>query len=152
MCSASTHMRAPPPPRLRPTPSARRPRLRARAGGAQVREVEALEEGLMAEAQRFIVLGQTDSLWKEHLQARARGAASVGALSSPAPVHAGGRPCEAAGPPWRGSSHRVPLLSELLLHTGGAACAGGFGSGGGPDVQALPADHARPPSSDRPRM
>lgn len=36
----------------------------------QVREVESIEAGLMADAQRFIVLGQTDSLWKEHLQAR----------------------------------------------------------------------------------
>ncbi|KAK9821732.1 hypothetical protein WJX81_008527 [Elliptochloris bilobata] len=36
---------------------------------AKVREIEAVEAGLMADAQRFIVLGQTDSLWKEHLQA-----------------------------------------------------------------------------------
>ena len=35
-----------------------------------MREVEGIEAGLMADAQRFIVLGQTDSLWKEHLQAR----------------------------------------------------------------------------------
>lgn len=34
-----------------------------------MREVESIEAGLMADAQRFIVLGQTDSLWKEHLQA-----------------------------------------------------------------------------------
>ena len=43
--------------------------------GEQVKEVEGIDPGLMADAQRFIVLGQTDSLWKEHLQAR--GSASV---------------------------------------------------------------------------
>ena len=37
----------------------------------QVKEIEGIETGLMADAQRFIVLGQTDSLWKEHLQASA---------------------------------------------------------------------------------
>ena len=37
----------------------------------QVNEIEGIETGLMADAQRFIVLGQTDSLWKEHLQASA---------------------------------------------------------------------------------
>jgi preprotein translocase subunit SecA len=30
--------------------------------------VDGLEPGLMAEAQRFFVLTQTDNLWKEHLQ------------------------------------------------------------------------------------
>ena len=32
-------------------------------------EVEAAEDGLMGEAERFFVLSQTDNLWKEHLQA-----------------------------------------------------------------------------------
>jgi len=30
--------------------------------------VEEYEPGLMSEAQRFFLLSQTDSLWKEHLQ------------------------------------------------------------------------------------
>ena len=33
--------------------------------------VEEQEPGLMSEAQRFFLLSQTDSLWKEHLQVRA---------------------------------------------------------------------------------
>ena len=37
--------------------------------GVQVEEVNAVEPGLMQEAQRFFVLTQTDNLWKEHLQA-----------------------------------------------------------------------------------
>tara|TARA_X000000368_G_scaffold410600_1_gene394316 strand:- start:638 stop:2023 length:1386 start_codon:yes stop_codon:yes gene_type:complete len=32
-------------------------------------EIEALQPGLMAEAERYFVLSQTDNLWKEHLQA-----------------------------------------------------------------------------------
>ena len=36
---------------------------------AKVAEVEALEPGLASEAARFFVLAQTDTLWKEHLQA-----------------------------------------------------------------------------------
>mmetsp|Transcript_579 Transcript_579/g.2255 ORF Transcript_579/g.2255 Transcript_579/m.2255 type:complete len:1019 (-) Transcript_579:61-3117(-) len=32
-------------------------------------EVEAIQPGLMGEAERFFVLSQTDNLWKEHLQA-----------------------------------------------------------------------------------
>jgi hypothetical protein len=36
----------------------------------QVEEVEAMEKGLMGEAQRFFVLAQTDNLWKEHLQVK----------------------------------------------------------------------------------
>lgn len=36
---------------------------------SKVAEVEALDPGLMAAAQRFFVLAQTDNLWKEHLQA-----------------------------------------------------------------------------------
>jgi preprotein translocase subunit SecA len=35
-----------------------------------VKEVEAVEGGLMQEAQKFFVLTQTDNLWKEHLQVR----------------------------------------------------------------------------------
>lgn len=35
----------------------------------KVQEVEAAEPGLMAEAERFFLLSQTDNLWKEHLQA-----------------------------------------------------------------------------------
>jgi preprotein translocase subunit SecA len=35
----------------------------------KVEEVEAVEKGLMAAAQRFFVLAQTDNLWREHLQA-----------------------------------------------------------------------------------
>ena len=35
----------------------------------KVQEVEATEPGLMAEAERFFLLSQTDNLWKEHLQA-----------------------------------------------------------------------------------
>lgn len=34
----------------------------------KVAMVEAVEEGLMAQAQRFFLLTQTDNLWKEHLQ------------------------------------------------------------------------------------
>ena len=34
----------------------------------QVEEVEAVEAGLMQDAQRFFLLTQTDNLWKEHLQ------------------------------------------------------------------------------------
>ena len=34
----------------------------------KVAAVEQYEPGLMAEAQRFFLLSQTDSLWKEHLQ------------------------------------------------------------------------------------
>ena len=37
--------------------------------GLQVEEVNAVEPGLMQDAQRFFVLTQTDNLWKEHLQA-----------------------------------------------------------------------------------
>jgi preprotein translocase subunit SecA len=32
-------------------------------------EIEALQPGLMTEAERYFVLSQTDNLWKEHLQA-----------------------------------------------------------------------------------
>ncbi len=39
------------------------------AGYAQVEEVNAVEPGLMQDAERFFVLTQTDNLWKEHLQA-----------------------------------------------------------------------------------
>lgn len=35
----------------------------------KVKEVDALEEDLMAKAARFFILAQTDNLWKEHLQA-----------------------------------------------------------------------------------
>ena len=35
----------------------------------QVEEVNAVEPGLMQDAERFFVLTQTDNLWKEHLQA-----------------------------------------------------------------------------------
>lgn len=35
----------------------------------KVEEVELVEKGLMAAAQRFFVLAQTDNLWREHLQA-----------------------------------------------------------------------------------
>ena len=35
----------------------------------KVAEIEAAEEGLAARLQRYFVLAQTDSLWKEHLQA-----------------------------------------------------------------------------------
>lgn len=35
----------------------------------QVEEVNAIEPGLMQDAERFFVLTQTDNLWKEHLQA-----------------------------------------------------------------------------------
>ena len=35
----------------------------------KAQEVEATEPGLMAEAERFFLLSQTDNLWKEHLQA-----------------------------------------------------------------------------------
>ena len=35
----------------------------------KVEEVNAVEPGLMQDAQRFFVLTQTDNLWKEHLQA-----------------------------------------------------------------------------------
>lgn len=31
-------------------------------------EIEAVEAGLMPQAERFFVLVQTDNLWKEHLQ------------------------------------------------------------------------------------
>ena len=34
----------------------------------QKAETEAVEPGLMQEAQRFFLLTQTDNLWKEHLQ------------------------------------------------------------------------------------
>jgi hypothetical protein len=34
----------------------------------KVAAVEQYEPGLMSEAQRFFLLSQTDSLWKEHLQ------------------------------------------------------------------------------------
>merc|ERR1712157_527997 len=34
----------------------------------KVSEVEAVEEGLMAEAEQFFVLSQYDNLWKSHLQ------------------------------------------------------------------------------------
>ena len=37
--------------------------------GIQVEEVNAIEPGLMQDAERFFVLTQTDNLWKEHLQA-----------------------------------------------------------------------------------
>ena len=49
-----------------------REHLRARgvaAYRARVEAVNALEPGLMDDAQRFFVLVQTDNLWKEHLQA-----------------------------------------------------------------------------------
>ncbi len=49
-----------------------RDHLRARgvaAYRARVEAVNALEPGLMDDAQRFFVLVQTDNLWKEHLQA-----------------------------------------------------------------------------------
>ena len=35
----------------------------------KVSEVDAVEEGLMAEAEQFFVLTQYDRLWKDHLQA-----------------------------------------------------------------------------------
>eukprot|EP00884_Botryococcus_braunii_P014936 jgi/Botrbrau1/23443/Bobra.106_1s0004.1 len=35
----------------------------------KAKEVDAVEKGLMLEAQRFFILAQTDNLWKEHLQA-----------------------------------------------------------------------------------
>ena len=34
----------------------------------QVEEIEAVEKGLLQEAQRFFLLTQTDNMWKEHLQ------------------------------------------------------------------------------------
>ena len=34
----------------------------------QVEQIEGVEEGLFADAQRFFVLTQTDNMWKEHLQ------------------------------------------------------------------------------------
>lgn len=46
--------------------------LRGRAREAyyqKVEAVEALQTGLMQDAQRFFMLTQTDNLWKEHLQA-----------------------------------------------------------------------------------
>ncbi len=46
--------------------------LRGRAVEAyyqKVEAVEALQTGLMQDAQRFFMLTQTDNLWKEHLQA-----------------------------------------------------------------------------------
>lgn len=36
----------------------------------KVQMVDAVQPGLMAEVQKFFVLSQTDSLWKEHLQVR----------------------------------------------------------------------------------
>ena len=35
---------------------------------AQVEDIEAVEKGLLQEAQRFFLLTQTDNMWKEHLQ------------------------------------------------------------------------------------
>lgn len=35
---------------------------------AQVEEIEAVEKGLLQDAQRFFLLTQTDNMWKEHLQ------------------------------------------------------------------------------------
>lgn len=43
--------------------------LSAIASIVQVEEVNAIEPGLMQDAERFFVLTQTDNLWKEHLQA-----------------------------------------------------------------------------------
>ncbi len=31
-------------------------------------DIEAVESGLLQEAQRFFLLTQTDNMWKEHLQ------------------------------------------------------------------------------------
>ena len=41
----------------------------SRCPDVQVEEVNAVEPGLMQDAERFFVLPQTDNLWKEHLQA-----------------------------------------------------------------------------------
>lgn len=38
------------------------------APNVQVDEIEAVEKGLLQEAQRFFLLTQTDNMWKEHLQ------------------------------------------------------------------------------------
>ena len=41
----------------------------AHSARVQVQGVEAVQPGLMQEAQRFFLLTQIDNLWKEHLQA-----------------------------------------------------------------------------------
>ena len=38
------------------------------APNVQVDDIEAVEKGLLQEAQRFFLLTQTDNMWKEHLQ------------------------------------------------------------------------------------
>ena len=53
----------------------------------QVEEIEAVEKGLLQEAQRFFLLTQTDNMWKEHLQV------SMAALSEAVTPAAGQHNC-----------------------------------------------------------
>lgn len=62
-------------------------------------EVEAVEKGLMLEAQRFFVLAQTDNLWKEHLQ-----------VGSPVPLCT----CAPLSPPCLFSRSPAQVFSPVL--------------------------------------
>ena len=61
-------------------------RLASDAYRRKVAMIDAAEPGLMPEAQKFFVLTQTDSLWKEHLQARPGAAAAAASQRGCAPA------------------------------------------------------------------
>ena len=67
--------------------------------------MESIEAGLMADAQRFIVLGQTDSLWKEHLQARS-------SVSLTAHARCASLLCRLHEPSTHCTAHRLPACSQ----------------------------------------
>ena len=61
----------------------------------QKAETEAVEPGLMQEAQRFFLLTQTDNLWKEHLQVCNSCTSMTGQIVCSSAQYPGDRPLSA---------------------------------------------------------